>query len=604
MGFLKKNVAWLTFLVSTIAILIVAFAANMVMMASAQIIENASLEEMLALSRAASLLATADELDQYILPGDEMKPEYADLKDKLISFTDNAGLEYTYFLRLDPQTNRMSFIIDNSPGVFNALSDPDMAREDSPDTALAGKANVVPLGSYSDGWEGYLTAFAPVYYSDGRQSNIVAGVDRLDKYIKVAQDNNRHLAVMLTVSLFIVLGSCAFSMFLYGSKARQAQAANEAKSSFLSRMSHEIRTPLNAIVGLCGMSVRSDDIDTIKEYLGSITTSSQHLRRIIDDVLDLSKIESGKLTLEFIPASLRHEISQIEDIVRPQTNVKGQTFLVETAEDVPDAVQYDVTHIRQIVVNLLSNAMKFTPDDGTIKLSVSLLGLDENRCNLRWCVEDNGIGISEQQQGKLFQAFEQADVSTTRKYGGTGLGLSISKQLVEMLGGKIYVESHLGSGSKFIFNIWLDLSETSACDAFVDGTGSKTFDLTGKHVLLVEDIEVNRLIAVDMLEQYGAIADCAVDGLDGYNKYAAAPDKYVMILMDMQMPVMDGYESTRKIRASGQAGCEKIPIIAMTANVYTDDIDRALESGMNGHIGKPFDMDKINAVFAQLFAEE
>jgi Signal transduction histidine kinase len=604
MVFLKKNVAWLTFLVSAIAMLIVAIAANKAMRASAQMIENASLEEMLALSRAASVLATADELDEYILPGDEMKPGYSALKDKLIAFTDNAGLEFTYFLRLDPDTNRMSFIIDNSLGVFNALSDPDMAREDAPDIALAGTANVVPLGSYSDGWEGYLTAFAPVHYSDGRLSNIVAGVDRLDKYIKVAQDNNRYLAVMLTISLSIVLGSCVFSMFLYGAKAKQAQAANEAKSSFLSRMSHEIRTPLNAIVGLCGMSIRSDDINAIKEYLGSITTSSQHLRRIIDDVLDLSKIESGKLTLEFIPASLRYEVSQIEDIVRPQTNAKGQTFLVEIAENVPDSVQYDVTHIRQVVVNLLSNAVKFTPDEGVIKLSVSLIGLDENRCNLRWCVEDNGIGISEQQQGKLFQAFEQADISTTRKYGGTGLGLSISKQLVEMMGGKITVESHLGTGSKFIFNIWLDLSDSYADDAIVDATSNKAFDLTGKYVLLVEDVEINQLIAVDMLEQYGAIVDCAVDGLDGYKKYLSSPDKYIMILMDIQMPVMDGYESTKKIRSSGHAGCDNIPIIAMTANVYNDDINRALEAGMNGHIGKPFDMNTINSVFAQLFADE
>ena len=599
--FFKQNIIWLTFFISSVVMLIISLVASTMMISYAEIIEDTSKANMLALSRAAALLVSAEELDEFVMPEDMQTSEYLNVKNRLIAFNDISGTEYTYYLRLDTNTNKMQFIIDNIPADFTALIEPQVEREASPDIALSGKANTVELGSYSEGWEGYLTAFAPVYYSDGRLSNTVAGVDMLDVSIRKAQTNMNLLSNLLTFAMVLVLSSCLFSLLLYRRKVKQSQIANEAKSSFLSRMSHEIRTPLSAIVGLCNMSLESDDLPTIKEYLKRLDTSSQHLRGIIDNVLDISKIESGKLVLDFIPVNLNQEIEQIGHMIRPQTIVKKQLFLVDIDKTIPEVLQYDVPHIRQIVVNLLSNAIKFTPENGTIKLSVSLLETKDNKCNLLWCVEDTGIGISAEQQEKLFLPFEQADSSTTRKYGGTGLGLSIAKQLVEMMNGNIHLESSYGNGSKFIFNIWLDKgSESSLANITEPPVPEKSINLQGKHILLVEDVETNQIIVQDILERYGCIVKITNNGLEGYKEYTANSEKYVMILMDVQMPIMDGYEATKKIRTSGLENARQIPIIAMTANVYREDIDEALAAGMNAHIGKPFDAKQIDQVFSQI----
>ena len=598
--FFKQNATWLIFFVSSIVMLCIAIVSNAMMLSSAEIIEEASSKHMLALSRAAALLVSADELDRYAVAEDMDSQGYRDLKEKLIVFNEASGTEFTYYLRLDTDTNRMQFIIDNTADEYSALSDPPVPREYAPDLALSGVANTVALGSYSDGWEGYLTAFAPVYYADGRISNTVAGVDALDVSIKEAQENMHRLSLLLIVSTILVIGSCLTSLLLYQRKVEQAQIASVAKSSFLSRMSHEIRTPLNAIVGFCNMSLESNDMSVIKENLSRIDSSSQHLRRIIDDVLDISKIESGKLVLEYIPVNLKHEITQIEHVIRPQATAKNQNLIIEVGRTVPLYVQLDVTHIRQIVVNLLSNAVKFTPDHGTITLAVSLLETSADKYNLLWRVEDTGIGISAEQLEKLFLPFEQADISTTRKYGGTGLGLSIAKQLVEMMGGEIQIESSPGKGSKFSFNLWLGKSDEATLIDFTEPESPRrTADLRGDCILLVEDVETNQIIAKNMLEKYGAHVDIAENGLEGYSKYAANPDKYSMILMDVQMPIMDGYEATKKIRASVFENAAYIPIVAMTANVYKEDIDKALASGMNAHIGKPFDMVQINQVMVK-----
>ena len=601
--FLKKNTIWLTFFMSAVVMLVIAFFASEMMMSSAETIEKSSMENMLALSRAAALLVPAEELDRFAEPEDMYTAEYAALKEKIIAFNRLSGTEYTYYLRLDTDANGMQFIIDNTAEDYSALSIEPVPREYAPDLALTGVANTVEIGSYSEDWEGYMTAFAPVYYSDGSLSNTVAGVDALDFSIREARKNMSNFSLLLTVSIVAVFSACFYSLLLYRRKVKQAQTASEAKSAFLSRMSHEIRTPLSAIVGFCGMSAEADDVTKIKEYIGRINMASQHLRGVIDDVLDISKIEAGKLVLEFIPVSLSDELEHIEHMIRPQTAAKGQQFIVNIDKKIPALLKYDVPHTRQIVVNLLSNAVKFTPKGGTVKLSVALSEMKGDRCNLLWRVEDNGIGISPEQQEKLFRPFEQADISTTRKYGGTGLGLSIAKQLVEMMGGAISVESGPEGGSKFTFNLWLDRVSESELASFENpGLHRQTADLSGKEILLVEDVETNQIIMQDMLEKYGAGVRVASNGLEGYNEYAANPDKYAMILMDVQMPVMDGYEATRKIRASGHANAALIPIVAMTANVYKEDVDRALAAGMTEHIGKPLDIRQIDRVFAKVFS--
>ena len=599
--FIKRNYIWSIFFGSSIVMLIIAIAASMMMLSSAETIEETSQQHLLALSRAAALLVTADDLDQFTEAEDMERPEYEALNNRLIEFNEASGTEYTYFLRLVEDVNLMQFIIDNTVDT-TALSVPLLEREEAPDIALSGTPNTVPLGSYSAGWEGYMTAYAPVYYADGRLSNIVAGVDILDIYIREARQNMHRLSLLLVASIVVVLGTCLCSLLLYRRKARQALSASDAKSSFLSRMSHEIRTPLNAIIGFCDMSTASDDMPKVKEYLRNINSSSNHLRQIIDDILDISKIESGKVALEYFPASFSEEFKLIDYIIRPQADKKEQKFIIDIGKDVPEYFKYDVVHVRQVVVNLLSNAIKFTPVGGTIKLSVSLLAVKDNKFNLLWTVEDTGIGITKEEQQKLFHPFEQADISTTRKYGGTGLGLSISKNLVEMLGGHIQIESSAGHGSKFYFDLWLENIDEQVFDKSNNRKKSKgTISLAGKHILVVEDIDTNQIIIEDILTKYGAKVKTSNNGFEGYNEYIANSDKYAMILMDIQMPVLDGYEATKMIRSSDRESAAVIPIIAMTANVYAEDVEKTKNCGMNEHIGKPFDIDQIEQVLIDLF---
>ena len=598
-AFIRRNIIWAAFFISSIVMLIIAIAASMMMVSSAHIIEEASKENILSLSRGAALIATADELNQFKAAEDMELHEYQELNQRLIEFNEASGSEYTYFLRLVEESNQMQFIIDNSVDT-TALSEPLMSREDAPDIALAGEANVVPIGSYSDGWEGYMTAFAPVYYEDGSLSNVIAGVDMLDVYIRETQENMRRLSIFLIFSIIVVLGTSFSTIMLYRRKAGQALIASEAKSSFLSRMSHEIRTPLNAIIGFSGMSLASDNMKKIKEYLYNIESSSNHLRQIIDDILDISKIESGKIVLECVPADFPEEISKIENIIRPQCEKKKLEFVIDIDEDIPTYIKYDAVHTRQVVVNLLSNALKFTPEDGKVIFSVVMLGLNENKCNLRWTVEDTGIGISKEAQQKLFQPFEQADVSTTRKYGGTGLGLSISKNLVELMGGQIQIESSVGVGSKFFFDVWLEfVDEETFKESNPSAKSSESFSLEGKHILVVEDVETNQVIIQSILEGYGAEVKLTENGLEGYNEYVENPAKYSMILMDVQMPVLDGYKATEMIRSSDCLNAKTIPIIAMTANVYKEDVENAKKSGMNDHIGKPIDIEQIVKVLSK-----
>ena len=601
---IKQNIVWLAFFGSSILMLVIAIVASTMMISSAKIIEETSKQHLLALSRAAALLVPADHLDRFMKAEDMELQEYKSLNERLIAFNTLSGTEYTYFLRLDEATNRMQFVIDNSVNT-DALSVPPVPRESYPDIALTGKPICVDLGSYSEGWEGYMTAYAPVFYEDGRLSKTIAGVDMLDKHIKTAQQNMRRLSGLLIVSILLALGACLHSLLLYRRKARQALIASEAKSSFLSRMSHEIRTPLNAIIGFCGMSLSSGNMATVKEYLEYIDSSSNHLRQIIDDVLDISKIESGKVVLEYLPAECAREVAKIENIIRPQADKKNQNFEVFLGREVPLFVRCDVVHLRQIIVNLLSNAIKFTPENGTVKFSVTQLETVGNRSKMLWTVEDTGIGITKEQQQSLFQPFEQADISTTRKYGGTGLGLSISKNLVEMMGGTIQIESHAGEGSRFFFALWVDIVGR---DSFEEGSDpeevARKVCLRGEHVLVVEDVETNQIIIQDILEKYGAIVEIAKNGREGYEKYAASPDAYTLILMDIQMPVLDGYAATEMIRASGFGNAGTIPIVAMTANVYREDVEKSLASGMNEHIGKPFDLLQIEQIFVKLLGTD
>ncbi|MDR2931698.1 MAG: response regulator [Oscillospiraceae bacterium] len=376
-----------------------------------------------------------------------------------------------------------------------------------------------------------------------------------------------------------------------------SEAANVAQRDFLSHMSHEMRTPMNAVIGMTNIARKSNDPGKIQNYLEKIDNAANHLLGVINNVLDMSKIEAGKLELSETSFSFRKMLNRAAAVACFKIDEKRQTFMMEVDEDVPDYVTADCQRLTQVVTNLLSNANKFTPLNGSIQLRVNRLAGEGAACRLRIEVRDSGIGISREQQAKLFRSFAQADSSISRKYGGTGLGLVISRQIIEQMHGKIWIESELGHGASFIFEIEVKLCPAgegepeSAAETGREEPEDNVF--SGKRILLAEDVEINREIVLALLEPMRMEIDCAENGAEAVRIFSAAPEKYGMIFMDVQMPEMDGYEATRRIRSLEAGNAKAIPIIAMTANVFKEDIERCLAAGMNGHVGKPLDFDEV-----------
>jgi len=385
----------------------------------------------------------------------------------------------------------------------------------------------------------------------------------------------------------------------------KAEQANRSKSEFLSNMSHEMRTPMNAIIGMTAIAKNSADNERKNYALHKIENASTHLLGIINDVLDMSKIEANKLELMHEEFELRSLLQKAVTFVQFRMDEKQHKFSLNVDNSVPEFFIGDDQRLTQVVTNLLSNAAKFTPEDGKISVDVSLVEKADEISTLRFEVADTGIGISPEHQKKIFNIFEQAEGGIARKFGGTGLGLSISKRIVELMGGEIHVESELGKGSTFIFTAKLLRCEKDPHFKNVSDDRSKVLaeeiagKFTGRKVLLAEDIEINREILLSILEGTGLIIDTAENGKEALEKIAAAPDYYDLVFMDMQMPEMDGLEATRRIRtvestlAATGSPRKRLPIIAMTANVFKDDIDNCLMAGMDDHIGKPLDMETV-----------
>jgi len=371
---------------------------------------------------------------------------------------------------------------------------------------------------------------------------------------------------------------------------KQAVSASRAKSDFLSTMSHEMRTPMNAIIGMTAIAKKTDDPIRINDALNKVSDAASHLLGIINAVLDMSKIESENMELQSVSFDLHNMIDKIVDIHKFKIEEKSHRLGVSIGGDVPRLYEGDDQRLTQVITNLLSNAIIYTTAGGEIHLSVVLERESDGECGLRFEVRDNGIGISPEQQGRLFDMFEQADGSIVRRYGGTGLGLTISKRLVELMGGELSVESTLGEGSAFYFTV--NLKKLDILPALAKQMNASQMDvLAGKRILLVEDLEINREIFMAQLEDTELTIDIAVNGKEALNIVSANPSLYDLIFMDIQMPKMDGLEATRQIRAIDAA--KAVPILALTANVFTDDIERCLDAGMNDHIGKPADADVI-----------
>ena len=377
-----------------------------------------------------------------------------------------------------------------------------------------------------------------------------------------------------------------------------AQSANRAKSVFLANMSHEIRTPINAIFGMTTIGQTAADIDKKNYCFNKIGDASKHLLGVINDVLDMSKIEANKFELSFVEFNFINMIQQVVGIINFRVDEKKQKFSMNIDDSIPEILVGDEQRLAQVVTNLLVNAVKFTPESGSIDLNAIFVGEKDGMCIIQLSIIDTGIGISPEQQSRLFQSFQQAEASTVRKFGGTGLGLAISKVIVEMMGGKIWINSEPNKGSTFYFTVLLKQAEKKKGKISAQSTiNCNTDDINGlfrgKHILMAEDIEINREIVISLLEPTEIKIDQAINGVEAVQKFMENPDKYDAILMDVQMPEMDGYEATMQIRYLNILRAKTIPIIAMTANVFKDDIDKCLKVGMNSHVGKPLDFNDI-----------
>jgi len=377
-----------------------------------------------------------------------------------------------------------------------------------------------------------------------------------------------------------------------------------AKSNFLARMSHEMRTPLNAILGMDTIAQNSRDPEQTLSCLIKINEAAMHLLGMINDILDIAQIETGKLKLVNSEFSLAMILKKTVEMIKFNLDEKKLNLVLDYDPELPETVICDGQKLTQVLYNLLSNAAKFTPPEGTITLSVKKLKEEEKTCTLDIKISDTGIGISKEDLKKLFVAFEQLDGGFKRKFGGAGVGLALCQNIIRLFGGTISVDSTVGKGSCFGFVISLEKSKNiipEYCPSMeksqiMDSGPTKFRDLS---IMLAEDVEINREIVISLLEDTNIPIECAENGVEALDLYRANPEKYGLILMDLHMPEMDGLESTRQIRTfeaelrSNSGPLREVPIIAMTANVFKDDIENCYSAGMNGHLGKPIDFSEL-----------
>ncbi|MCL2741888.1 MAG: ATP-binding protein, partial [Oscillospiraceae bacterium] len=444
-----------------------------------------------------------------------------------------------------------------------------------------------------------------------------------DWYVGVVMPLGSYLAdLYLNIALLAALGlvlSLILSFILLRLSADKIRSEEESrsKSSFLAMMSHEMRTPMNAIIGMTTIAKRSGDAGRKDYALDKIEDASSHLLGVINNILDMSKIEAGKLDMHPVDFDFAGLMDSVTGIVNFKVNEKGLRLTLDLDEHIPARVRCDDQRLAQILTNLLSNAVKFTPDGGSVALTARLLSMDGKECLLWFEVADDGIGIGKEQQARLFTPFVQAERSTASKYGGTGLGLYLTKRIVELMGGSITLTSAPGKGTAFTFTVAAEAAgdaegvgakAAGAGDSPADGSQPDEgdhghYEFPGRRILLAEDLDINREIVLSLLESTMVSIDCASDGKEAVRMYRESESGYDMVFMDVQMPVMDGFEATRAIRALDSKGSKDVPIIAMTANVFKEDVENCLNAGMDAHVGKPIDYDALLQVMERYLGD-
>jgi len=370
-------------------------------------------------------------------------------------------------------------------------------------------------------------------------------------------------------------------------------SANAAKSNFLFSMSHEMRTPLNAIIGMSNIARTTEDPERFARCFEIIDRSSRHLLSLINNVLDMSNIEVGKVELCYEPFNISEMMLGLEDILSIRAADVSQILRFDIDPGIRNVYIGDADKLSQILINLIGNAIKFTPKGGEVAMTLRLAGRkaeEADRERLRFEVTDTGMGIAEEEREILFKSFDEMGSDIAKQFGGTGLGLAISKGLIDKMGGYIDVVSSPGKGSTFFFELDLGLPREEGFQPSEDYADDEDYiDIDGIKILLVEDIEINREVFIALLEDRNLVIDEAVNGREAVDMYTIDPEKYDIIVMDIQMPVMDGYKATELIRASGLPRAKTIPIVALTANTLPEDIERGMSSGIDAYVAKPID---------------
>mgnify|MGYP002626698008 CR=1 FL=1 len=469
-----------------------------------------------------------------------------------------------------------------------------------------------------------LTQNISEYYESQNINNDPQIINETELYLKSQlEEADKRITRNNIVQMLLLMASLAIMFSVYNlMNKREKQVEQErikaieqskAKTIFLSNMSHDIRTPMNAIIGYINLAERNDiTIDELKDYMVKIKGSSHHLLALINDVLEMSRIESGKIDLEPIAVDLRETLSEVKDMFMTQMMQKGIDYTVDSSGINDKYVFCDKNRLNRVLLNLISNAYKFTPQGGTINVSSWQLPCSEEgygRYEIR--VKDSGMGMTPEFAAKIFDAFERERTASSAGIEGTGLGMTITKNIIDLMGGDIIVNTNVGMGTEFVVTIKLKLQTKEEVEANKvkilnekeKSEDSKTVDFKNKRVLLADDVLINREIASILLSDMGFVVEQAENGKEAAEKVASSsPGYYDIVFMDIQMPVMGGYEATELIRKLDNKEIANVPIIAMTANAFSEDVKRAKDAGMNGHVAKPIDLDQLRRTIEEVLS--
>ncbi len=555
-----------------------------------------------------------EDFDQINDQSDEKNPLYKDISSYFNEVRTLNSTRYIYTAKKNKE-GKLVYVVDGLDPDADDVRHPGDYIEDEMvpyiNRAISGE-NVYSQDIIDTTWGPIFTACYPVTANHDGTGEIIGAfcieMDMQSAYGMVEKTNHISIICGLVAGAVLLL-ICLYTYYVYQKSkaeeqkqkqllmnaAEEADAANKAKSAFLLSMSHDIRTPMNAIIGFTNIALHQNMVSDIHDSLKKVQQSSNHLLSLLNDVLDFSRIESGKVTISPEPVDMNQLTDNVQAIMNGLLYNRDLQFEVHRESLKNPYVLADVVRIREVLVNLLGNAVKFTKDGGAITLDISSYpGADEKHIIIRYVVRDNGIGMSEEFQKKLFDPFSQEDDANARtQYKGTGLGMAITKKYVDMMGGSIAVESKKGVGATFTVEIPLELPEQ------VIPSEQKQHlhrDLTGIHVLMAEDNDLNAELATIMLEDAGMIVTRASDGKEVVDLFKNNPrGTYDLILMDIMMPNMDGHQAAKAIRALGieRSDAVTIPIIALSANAFIDDIQESLDSGMNDHISKPINIEEL-----------